>query len=171
MSVSMKKKNQNERGSQAEAWSVSLKREAPSLKFSAFVRLTRRQVHPVVVAGRSRHVDADRRPAVLQGDLQGAVVEVAEQEEPVRVPRAELEAERYGVVARPARQLQEAGGVEEDREGVSLHAGEGQVALSGHREEVTGRSEGKPENQSSALALIAGCLASLALASARVASG
>lgn len=75
----------------------------------------------------------DHCSAILQRDLQGAVVEVAEHEEPVGVPRAELEAERYGVVTGSAWQLQEAGGIEEDREGVSLHAGEGQVALSGHK--------------------------------------
>lgn len=70
-----------------------------------------------------------RRLAVLQRDLQRAVVQVAEEEEAVRVPRAELEAQRYDVVSGAARQLQEAGGVEEDREGVGLHAGEGQVPL------------------------------------------
>lgn len=84
-----------------------------------------------MVAGRSRHVDVDHRAAVLQGDLQGSVVEVAEHEEPVWVPCAELEAERYGVVSRSTRQLKEAGGVEEDWEAVSLHAGEGQVTLWG----------------------------------------
>lgn len=88
------------------------------------------QVHPIV-ASSFCHVDADHRSTVLQGDLQGAVVEIAEHEEPVRVPRAELEAKRYGVVTGSARQLQEAGGVEEDREGVSLHTGEGQVTLLG----------------------------------------
>lgn len=92
--------------------------------------LTWWQVHPIV-ASSFCHVDADHCSAVLQGDLQGAVVEIAEHEEPVRVPRAELEAKRYGVVTGSARQLQEAGGVEEDREGVSLHTGEGQVTLLG----------------------------------------
>lgn len=77
----------------------------------------------------------DHCSAVLQGDLQGAIIEVTEYEEPVGVPRSELEAERYGVVTGSAWQLQEAGGVEEDREGVSLHAGEGQVTLSGHRKQ------------------------------------
>lgn len=109
------------------------------------VRLTRRQVYPIV-AVRPRDIDAHRRLSVLQGDLQGAVVEVAEHEEPVRVPRAELEAERYGVVAGPARELQEAGGVEEDREAVSLHAGEGQVALWGNpRQEFKHQSEIRPQ--------------------------
>lgn len=92
--------------------------------------LTWWQVHPIV-ASSFCHVDADHHSAVLQGDLQGAVVEIAEHEEPVRVPRAELEAKRYGVMTSSARQLQEAGGVEEDREGVSLHTGEGQVTLLG----------------------------------------
>lgn len=67
--------------------------------------------------------------AVFEGDLQRALVEVAEEEEPVGVPRAKLEADRRRVVVGPARQLQEAGGVEEDWEGVSLHAREGQVTL------------------------------------------
>ena len=75
----------------------------------------------------------DHCSAVPQGDLQGAFVEVTEHEEPVGIPRAELEAERYSVVTGSARQLHEAGGVEEDREGVSLHTGEGQVTLSGHK--------------------------------------
>lgn len=92
--------------------------------------LTWWQVHPIV-ASSFCHIDADHRSAVLQGDLQGAVVEIAEHEEPVGVPRAELEAKRYSVVTGTAWQLQEAGGVEEDREGVSLHTGEGQVTLSG----------------------------------------
>lgn len=35
----------------------------------------------------------------------------------------------------PARQLQEAGGIEKDREGVGLHAGEGQVPLFGETDE------------------------------------
>lgn len=105
-----------------------------------------------MVAGRSRHVDVDYRAAALHGDLQGAVVEVAEHQQPVGVPRAELEAERYGVVSRSARQLKEAGGVEEDWEGVSLHAGEGQVTLWGRiqkgekqRQEVKPHSEIEPE--------------------------
>lgn len=66
--------------------------------------LTWWQVHPIV-ASSCCHVDADHRSAVLQGDLQGAVVEIAEHEEPIRVPRAELEAKRYGVVTGSARQL------------------------------------------------------------------
>lgn len=77
----------------------------------------------------------DHCSAILQGDLQGAIIEVTEHEEPIGIPRSELEAERYGVVTGSAWQLQEAGGVEEDREGVSLHAGEGQVTLSGHRKQ------------------------------------
>lgn len=89
-------------------------------------QLTRQQVD---AAAARRHVDVRRHLAVLQRDLQRAVVQVAEEEEAVRVPRAELEAQRYDVVSGAARQLQEAGGVEEDREGVGLHAGEGQVAL------------------------------------------
>lgn len=66
--------------------------------------LTWWEVHPIV-AGSFCHVDVDHRSAVLQGDLQGAVVEIAEHEERVRVPRAELEAEWYGVVTSSARQL------------------------------------------------------------------
>lgn len=71
--------------------------------------------------------------AVLEGDLQRAVIEIAEEEEPVGVPRTKLEAHRYSVVIGSTRQLQEAGGVKKDREGVGLHAGEGQVTLSRHR--------------------------------------
>lgn len=82
-----------------------------------------------MVAGGLGHVDADHDLALLQGDLQRAVVQVAEEEQAVGVPRAELEAHRDGVVVGSARQLQEAGGVEEDGEGVGLHAGEGQVTL------------------------------------------
>lgn len=71
--------------------------------------------------------------AVLQGDLQRAVIQITEEEEPVGVPCPKLEAHRYRVVIGPTRQLQEAGGVKEDREGVGLHAGEGQVTLSRQR--------------------------------------
>lgn len=71
--------------------------------------------------------------AVLQGDLQRAVIKITEEEEPIRVPCTKLEAHRYCVVICPTRQLQEAGGIEKDREGVGLHAGEGQVTLSRHR--------------------------------------
>ena len=83
-----------------------------------------------------------RHLAALQGHLQRPVAQVTEQQQSVRVPRAELEAHRRRVVIGPPRQLQEAGGVEEDGEGVCLHAGEGQVALSqrgGEQERVTGR--------------------------------
>lgn len=96
-------------------------------------QLTRQQVD---AAAARRHVDVCRHFAVLQRDLQRAVVQVTEEEEAVRVPRAELEAQRYDVVSGPARQLQEAGGVEEDREGVGLHTGEGQVPLD--EREITG---------------------------------
>lgn len=67
--------------------------------------------------------------AVLEGDLQRAVIEVTEEEESIGVPRTKLEAHRHCVVIGSAWQLQEAGGVEKDREGVGLHAGEGQVTL------------------------------------------
>lgn len=70
-----------------------------------------------------------RHFAFLQRDLQRAVVQVTEEQEAIGVPRAELEAERYDVVSGTAGQLQEAGGVKEDREGVGLQAGEGQVPL------------------------------------------
>lgn len=89
-------------------------------------QLTRQQVD---AAAARRHVDVCRHLAFLQRDLQRAVVQVTEEQEAVQVPRAELEAQRYDVVSGPARQLQEAGGVKEDREGVGLHAGEGQVPL------------------------------------------
>ncbi|KAK0140527.1 hypothetical protein N1851_022496 [Merluccius polli] len=73
-----------------------------------------------------------RRSSVrfVHGHLQRPVAQVTEQQQSVGVPRAELEAHRRCVVIGPPRQLQEAGGVEEDGEGVRLHAGEGQVALS-----------------------------------------
>lgn len=93
-------------------------------------QLTRQQVD---AAAARRHVDVRRHLAVLQRDLQRAVVQITEEKEAVRVPRAELEAQRYDVMSSPARQLQEAGGVEEDREGVGLHAGEGQVPLDERR--------------------------------------
>lgn len=67
--------------------------------------------------------------ALLQGDLQSPVVKVTEEEKPVRVPGSELEAHRHCVVIGSPWQLQETGGIEEDREGVGLHAGEGQIAL------------------------------------------
>lgn len=101
-------------------------------------QLTRQQVD---AAAARRHVDVRRHLAVLQRDLQRAVVQVAEEEEAVRVPRAELEAQRYDVVSGAARQLQEAGGVEEDWEGVGLHAGEGQVALREREEGGQGMRE------------------------------
>lgn len=69
--------------------------------------------------------------AVFQCDLQRAIVQVTEEEEPVGVPRPKLEAQRNDVVTGPAWQLQEAGGIEKDWEGVGLHAGEGQVPLFG----------------------------------------
>lgn len=74
--------------------------------------------------------------AVLQGDLQCAVVKITEEEESVGVPRAEVETHRQCVVTSSAWQLQEAGGIEKDREGVGLHAGEGQVTLLREREKV-----------------------------------
>ncbi|TNN63836.1 hypothetical protein EYF80_025954 [Liparis tanakae] len=47
---------------------------------------------------------------------------ITEEEEPVRVPRPELEAHRYSVVIGSARQLQEAGGIKKDREvGAAIH--------------------------------------------------
>lgn len=67
--------------------------------------------------------------AIFQRDLQRAVIQVTEQEQPIGVPGTKLEAHGQRVVTGSARQLQEAGGVEEDREGVRLHAGEGQVTL------------------------------------------
>lgn len=108
-------------------------------------QLTRQQVD---AAAARRHVDVRRHLAVLQRDLQRAVVQVAEEEEAVRVPRAELEAQRYDVVSGAARQLQEAGGVEEDREGVGLHAGEGQVAL---REREEGEGGGRGDERTASL--------------------
>lgn len=68
--------------------------------------------------------------AVLEGDLQRAIIKITEEEEPIRVPRTELEAHRYCVVIGSTRQLQEAGGIKKDWEGVGLHTGEGQVTLS-----------------------------------------
>lgn len=67
--------------------------------------------------------------AVFQRYFQRSVVKVAEEEEPMWVPGPKLEAHRHCVVIGPTRQLQEARGIEEDREGVGLHAGEGQVTL------------------------------------------
>lgn len=90
--------------------------------------LTWQQVYPVAAG---RHIDVHHNFAVFQWDLQRAIVQVTEEEEPVGVPRPKLEAQRYDVVIGPARQLQEAGGIEKDREGVGLHAGEGQVPLFG----------------------------------------
>lgn len=75
--------------------------------------------------------------AVLEGDLQRAVIEVTEEEEPIGVPRTKLEAQRYRVVIGSTWQLQEAGGIKKDREGVGLHAGEGQVTLSRERHRET----------------------------------
>lgn len=72
--------------------------------------------------------------ALLKGDLQRAVVKITEKEEPIGVPSAKLEAQRYCVVVGSARQLQEAGGIKEDREGVGLHTGEGQITLLRERE-------------------------------------
>lgn len=71
--------------------------------------------------------------ATLEGDLQRAVIEITEEEEAVWIPRAELEAYGHDVVVGSARQLQEARGVEKDREGVRIHAGERQVKLLGHK--------------------------------------
>lgn len=67
--------------------------------------------------------------AVIKGDLQRAIVKITEEEESVGVPRPKLETHRYYVVAGPTWQLQEAGGVEEDREVVCLQTGEGEVTL------------------------------------------
>lgn len=72
--------------------------------------------------------------AVLEGDLQRPIIKITEEEEPVRVPCTKLEAQRYCVVIGSTWQLQEAGGVKKDREGVGLHTGEGQVTLSRHSE-------------------------------------
>lgn len=71
--------------------------------------------------------------AVLEGDLQRAIVKITEEEESIGVPRAKLEAHRYCVVIGSTWQLQEAGSIKKDREGVGLHTGEGQVTLSRHR--------------------------------------
>ena len=76
-----------------------------------------------------RGVDVHCQLAAFQGHLQRPVAQVTEQQQAVGVPRAELEAHRCRVVIGPPGQLQEAGGVEEDGEGVRLHAGEGQVPL------------------------------------------
>lgn len=91
-------------------------------------KFTCQQVHPVV-AGRLRHVDMNYNFAVLEGDLQRAIIKITEEEKPIGVPRTKLKAHRYCVVIGPAWQLQEAGGIKEDWEGVGLHTGEGQVTL------------------------------------------
>lgn len=67
--------------------------------------------------------------AVVKGDLQRAIVKITEEEESIRVPRTKLETHRYYVVTGPTWQLQEAGGIEKDREVVGLQAGEGEVTL------------------------------------------
>ena len=92
-------------------------------------KLTWQQVYPVG-AGCFRHIDVNHDFAVFQGYLQGAIIEITEEEQPVGVPRTKLEAHGYRVVIGSAWQLQEAGGVKKDREGVGLHAGEWQVTLS-----------------------------------------
>lgn len=84
--------------------------------------------------------------AVLQGDLQSAIIEITEHEEPIVIPCTKLEAERYCVVIGSTWQLQETGGVKEDREGVGLHTGEGQVALSRQRFRDRLRVNGKFTN-------------------------
>ncbi len=85
------------------------------------------------MAVRLRHIDMNYNLAVLERDLQRAIVKIAEEEEPIGVPRAKLEAHRYGVVIGSTWQLKEAGSIKKDREGVGLHTGEGQVTLSGYR--------------------------------------
>ena len=72
-------------------------------------------------------MDADL--ALDQDQLQHPVSQCAEEQQAVGVPRAELEPYGDHVVFPPSRQLQEAGGVEEDGKGVGLHTGEAQVAL------------------------------------------
>ncbi len=86
-----------------------------------------------MVAGRLRHVDMNYNLAVFEGDLQRAIIKVTEEEESIWVPRSKLKAHGYCVVIGSAWQLQEAGGIKKDREGVGLHTGEGQVTLSRHR--------------------------------------
>jgi len=71
--------------------------------------------------------------ALLKRDLQCAVIKITEKKKAVRVPRPKLEAHRHCVMIGSTWQLQEAGGIEKDREGVGLHTGERQVALLGHR--------------------------------------
>lgn len=83
--------------------------------------------------------------AVLEGDLQHPIIKITEEEEPVGVPCTKLEAQRYCVVIGSTWQLQEAGGIKKDREGVGLHTGEGQVTLSRDldRGEPTKRDNGE----------------------------
>lgn len=45
------------------------------------------------------------------------------------IPRTKLQSHRYEVVSGPTGQLEEAGGIKKDGEGVRLHAGKGEVAL------------------------------------------
>lgn len=76
-----------------------------------------------------RDVDVDGDLALSQAHLHGAVGHGAIQEEPAGVPGAEVEADRGGVAAEAPGEAQEAGGVEEDGEGVGLGTGEGEVPL------------------------------------------
>lgn len=77
--------------------------------------------------------------AVIEGDLQRAIIKITEEEEPIGVPRTKLKAHRYCVVIGSAWQLQEAGGIKKDWEGVGLHTGKGQVTLQRHRFRERGR--------------------------------
>lgn len=67
--------------------------------------------------------------AVFQRYFQCSIIEITEEEESVWVPRTKLEAHGHDVVIGSTWQLQEAGGIEKDWEGVGLHTGEGQVTL------------------------------------------
>ena len=75
------------------------------------------------------HIDINNYFAVLQGDLQRSIIQITEEEEAIGVPCTKLEAHRHCVMIGSTRQLQEARGIEEDREGVGLHTGERQVTL------------------------------------------
>ena len=85
-----------------------------------------------------RHVDVDDDLAVGQAHFHHAVRQRCVHQQAAGVPGAEGQADGERVAVALARQLQEGRGVEEDREGARLGAGEGQVPLRGGHTETEG---------------------------------